>query len=66
MDKKTFFFKILLFSQEPESVTEYECAHIAMTYTALASLVILGDDLRRVNKPAVIEGLKALQLPDGR
>ena len=47
-------------------MTEYECAHIAMTYTALASLVILGDDLRRVNKPAVIEGLKALQLPDGR
>ena len=37
-----------------------------MTYTALASLVILGDDLSRVNRPAVIEGLKALQLSDGR
>ena len=37
-----------------------------MTYTALASLLILGDDLSRVNKPAVIEALKALQLPDGR
>lgn len=45
---------------------DYDCSHIAMTYTALASLLILGDDLSRVNKPAVIEALKALQLPDGR
>ena len=37
-----------------------------MTYTALASLLILGDDLSRVNRPAVIAALKALQLPDGR
>ena len=37
-----------------------------MTYTALASLLILGDDLSRVDKVAVIKGLKALQLPDGR
>ena len=37
-----------------------------MTYTALASLLILGDDLSRVNRPAVVEALKALQLPDGR
>jgi len=45
---------------------EYDCSHIAMTYTALASLLILGDDLSRVNRPAVIGALKALQLPDGR
>ena len=45
---------------------EYDCSHIAMTYTALSSLLILGDDLSRVNRPAVIEALKALQLPDGR
>jgi len=44
---------------------DYDCSHIAMTYTALASLLILGDDLSRVNKPAVIGALKALQLPDG-
>ena len=47
-------------------VCEYDCSHIAMTYTALASLLILGDDLSRVNRPAVIEALKILQLPDGR
>ena len=45
---------------------DYDCSHIAMTYTALASLLILGDDLSRVNKPAVMKALKALQLPDGR
>jgi geranylgeranyl transferase type-1 subunit beta len=36
-----------------------------MTYTALASLLILGDDLSRVHHSAIIEGLKSLQLPDG-
>ena len=45
---------------------DYDCSHIAMTYTALASLLILGDDLSRVDRPAVIESLKVLQLPDGR
>ena len=37
-----------------------------MTYTALLSLIVLGDDLSRVNRPAVITGLRQLQLPDGR
>ena len=37
-----------------------------MTYTAMLSLLILGDDLSRVNKKAIIEGLKALQLDNGR
>jgi len=44
----------------------YDSGHIAMTYTALLSLVILGDDLSRVNKSAVIAGLRQLQLVDGR
>ena len=37
-----------------------------MTYTALAVLVILGDDLSRVNKKAVLRSLRSLQLDDGR
>ncbi|XP_029208313.2 geranylgeranyl transferase type-1 subunit beta-like isoform X1 [Acropora millepora] len=48
-----------------KGICDYDCSHIAMTYTALASLLILGDDLSRVDKVAVIKGLKALQLPDG-
>jgi geranylgeranyl transferase type-1 subunit beta len=51
---------------EVECSTVYECGHLAMTYTGLASLVILGDDLSRVNRPAIIEGVKALQQEDGR
>jgi len=37
-----------------------------MTYTALLSLLVLGDDLSRVNKKAIIHGLKSLQLENGR
>ncbi len=44
----------------------YDCGNLAMTYTALSSLIILGDDLNRVNKTAVINGLKDHQLDDGR
>lgn len=44
---------------------EYDHGHVAMTYTAIASLLILGDDLARVNRPAVLAGIKALQLEDG-
>ena len=36
-----------------------------MTYTALASLLILGDDLSRINRPALLAGVRALQLPNG-
>ncbi|XP_021345937.1 geranylgeranyl transferase type-1 subunit beta-like [Mizuhopecten yessoensis] len=42
-----------------------DSGHIAMTYTALASLLILGDDLLRVNKRAVAAGLRSLQQEDG-
>jgi geranylgeranyl transferase type-1 subunit beta len=54
----------------PRDATEcsavYEYGHLAMTYTGLASLVILGDNLSRVNRAAIIEGVKALQQEDGR
>lgn len=39
--------------------------HVAMTYTALASLVILGDDLSRIDKKAITSGLSCLQQEDG-
>lgn len=43
----------------------YQWGYIACTYSALASLVILGDDLSRVDKEAVLKGLRNLQLPNG-
>lgn len=39
--------------------------HIAMTYTALVILRILGEDYSKVNKKAIAQGLKQLQQPDG-
>jgi len=44
---------------------EFDNAHITMTYTALAALVILGDDLSRVNRKAIVDSLKTLQREDG-
>ncbi|XP_066977343.1 geranylgeranyl transferase type-1 subunit beta [Macrobrachium rosenbergii] len=43
----------------------FDCGHITMTYTALASLIILGDDLSRVNRKAVLAHVAALQCQDG-
>ncbi|GIX91271.1 geranylgeranyl transferase type-1 subunit beta [Caerostris extrusa] len=40
-------------------------AHIAMTYTALSALVILGDDLSKVKKENILSSLRDLQLPNG-
>jgi len=37
-----------------------------MTYTALASLIILGDDLSRVDRKGIISSIKKLQKEDGR
>ncbi|XP_046939453.1 geranylgeranyl transferase type-1 subunit beta isoform X1 [Lynx rufus] len=49
----------------PGTAHPYDSGHIAMTYTGLSCLVILGDDLSRVNKEACLAGLRALQLEDG-
>ncbi|XP_022131184.1 geranylgeranyl transferase type-1 subunit beta [Pieris rapae] len=43
----------------------YRCGHLAMTYTGLCILLALGDDLSRVNRKAIIEGVKALQTEEG-
>ncbi|XP_067929662.1 geranylgeranyl transferase type-1 subunit beta-like isoform X2 [Watersipora subatra] len=43
----------------------YDSGHVAMTYTALCTLLVLGDDLSRVDKQAIAYGLKNLQLENG-
>ena len=45
--------------------SRYDGPHIAMTYTALAVLVTLGDDLSRVDRDAIFRELKELQQGDG-
>ena len=49
----------------PKDATKYQCGHIAMTYLGLVNLLILGDDLSRVDKKSIIEGMQACQNPDG-
>ncbi|CAI7996354.1 Geranylgeranyl transferase type-1 subunit beta [Geodia barretti] len=42
-----------------------DTAHVAMTYTALAVLIMLGDDLSRINRSAISRSLRNLQREDG-
>lgn len=50
---------------QEHDASDFYTANIAMTYTALASLAILGDDLSKVNRKAIVQGLKHLQQSDG-
>ncbi|KAI8059745.1 geranylgeranyltransferase type I beta-subunit-like protein [Thamnidium elegans] len=43
----------------------YDTSHVANTYTALLSLLLLGDDLSRVNRKAITKALSLLQQEDG-
>lgn len=43
----------------------YKFGHLAMTYTGLAVLLALGDDLARLDRKAIIEGVAAVQQDDG-
>lgn len=44
---------------------KYKWGHLAMTYTGISMLVTLGDDLSRLNRKAIIEGVAAVQRDDG-
>lgn len=43
----------------------YQWGHVAMTYTSIAVLVTLGDDLSRLDRKSIIDGVAAVQRPDG-
>lgn len=47
------------------SNSEYDGAHLAMTYTALAVLLMLGDDLSRVHAEATLAFVASLQGESG-
>jgi geranylgeranyl transferase type-1 subunit beta len=40
--------------------------HLAMTYSALCTLITLGDDLERVDKKGIVKGLQYPQREGGR
>uniref|UniRef100_A0A1L8DU25 Geranylgeranyl transferase type-1 subunit beta n=1 Tax=Nyssomyia neivai TaxID=330878 RepID=A0A1L8DU25_9DIPT len=47
------------------AVQSYHWGHLAMTYTGIAILVSLGDDLSRLDRKAIVEGVAAVQREDG-
>lgn len=47
-------------------INPHDSGHLAMSYTGLACLLILGDDLSRVDRIGLIASVKACQLEDGR
>lgn len=49
-----------------DGLKDYGCCNVALTYCALASLVILGDDLSRVDRKAILQGLKSYQKDTGK
>lgn len=49
----------------PKDAPKYQCGHLAMTYIGLATLLILGDDLSRVDRKSIVEGMRACQNLDG-
>lgn len=40
----------------------YRWGHLAITYTALATLITLGDDLSRVDRKAIVDGKPNTQI----
>lgn len=52
-------------SMIPNEIKDYKHGHMAHTYTALCSLLILGDNLERVDKLSIIEFLRACQGSEG-
>ncbi|XP_015524533.2 geranylgeranyl transferase type-1 subunit beta [Neodiprion virginianus] len=49
----------------PKEASKYQTGHLAMTYLGLASLLTLGDDLSRIDKKSIIQGVRACQNDDG-
>lgn len=43
----------------------YDSAHLAQTYSALCSLLIIGDDFHRLDRDAILEGVRCCQCKDG-
>lgn len=64
MQSISFLYPFII--QARKNPIPFDSGHIANTYTALLTLLILGDNLSRVNKKAIATGLMSLQQDDGR
>ncbi|KAH8261827.1 hypothetical protein KR038_000631 [Drosophila bunnanda] len=48
-----------------ECMRKYQWGHLAMTYTSIAVLVTLGDDLSRLDRRSIVDGVAAAQKAEG-
>ncbi|XP_017038637.1 geranylgeranyl transferase type-1 subunit beta isoform X2 [Drosophila kikkawai] len=48
-----------------ECMRKYQWGHLAMTYTSIAVLVTLGDDLSRLDRRSIVDGVAAVQKAEG-
>ncbi|KAH8298146.1 hypothetical protein KR018_008751 [Drosophila ironensis] len=48
-----------------ECMRRYQWGHLAMTYTSIAVLVTLGDDLSRLDRKSIVDGVAAVQKREG-
>ncbi|XP_065199908.1 geranylgeranyl transferase type-1 subunit beta [Planococcus citri] len=62
-----FFGSRTLVFQDSDNhdLSEYNFGQLGMTYSCLCTLIILGDDLSRVNKSAILKSIKHLQSENG-
>lgn len=59
---------VLIKSEDEELLANAKCyqwGHLAMTYTSIGILVTLGDDLKRLDRKSIVDGVAAVQRPDG-
>lgn len=56
---------LLTDSNKNIQTNDFDCSHVTMTFSALNTLVTLEDDLEKINKKAILDSLKLLQLSDG-
>ncbi|OZJ03403.1 hypothetical protein BZG36_03999 [Bifiguratus adelaidae] len=52
-------------SSEPRTLYPYDTAELPSAYTALVNLLVLGDDLSRVNKNGLLASIRRLRREDG-
>ncbi|KAL2642119.1 hypothetical protein R1flu_009706 [Riccia fluitans] len=69
-DGKTFGFRGspsigVKFSVDGAHALVHDGGHLAMTYSALAILAILGDDYSKVSREDIVRSMRQLQQPDG-
>lgn len=48
-----------------ECMRKYQWGHLAMTYTSIAVLVTLGDDLSGLDRKSIVDGVAAVQKKEG-